>query len=231
MNTYSEKQQLKLKARREQIKKATPKWLSEEDKLLIKKFYTLARMMSTGEVKYQVDHIVPLKHPFVCGLHAPWNLQIITDKQNKDKGNSIGDGILEGGFDIDYVRSYQSALDEGTEAYNNSMATRWQKGESGNPNGRPKKTELFKEYKDIYNDAEGNPKKFLELLLERGDKIDLDIREGMRIARDLLPYYAPKISNVKNSDKDDKEGQKIVIINPLDNSNSDDNNGGGDEEN
>jgi len=36
-----------------------------------------------------VDHIVPLVHEKVCGLNVPWNLQIITEEENRKKANKV----------------------------------------------------------------------------------------------------------------------------------------------
>lgn len=35
----------------------------------------------------EVDHIIPMKHDRVCGLHLPQNLQVIPAQENRRKGN------------------------------------------------------------------------------------------------------------------------------------------------
>lgn len=64
---------------------ATPPWADFAE---IRKVYGLARKLSeeTGEA-YNVDHIVPLNHPRVCGLHVHWNLRAIRTEANMAKSN------------------------------------------------------------------------------------------------------------------------------------------------
>lgn len=38
---------------------------------------------------FDLDHVVPLHHPLVCGLHVPWNLQLLTKAANRCKGNQL----------------------------------------------------------------------------------------------------------------------------------------------
>jgi hypothetical protein len=63
------------------VQQAKPKWVDEE-KLLA--FYTLA-----VELGLEVDHIIPIKHKNVCGLHVPANLQLLTRSENAKKGNKF----------------------------------------------------------------------------------------------------------------------------------------------
>ncbi len=68
------------------MKQATPKWLSREQRQALAAFYWLAQDCTTitGE-RYQVDHIIPLRGKGVCGLHVPWNLQVLPREVNQRK--------------------------------------------------------------------------------------------------------------------------------------------------
>jgi 5-methylcytosine-specific restriction endonuclease McrA len=67
-----------------------PKWLSDEQLEDMRQIYLEARRITaeTG-VKHEVDHIHPIKGLGLCGLHVPWNLQIITLSENKRKSRKL----------------------------------------------------------------------------------------------------------------------------------------------
>ena len=73
--------------RRAAQENATPEWLTAIHKAQIQEMYdiSLARKTQTG-VKHHVDHIVPIIGKAVSGMHVPWNLQVITAKENLSKG-------------------------------------------------------------------------------------------------------------------------------------------------
>jgi len=78
--------------RRRRFRQATPKWLTEKDRMEIRLKYRLALEMTkaTG-VKYAVDHEIPLFGENVCGLHVPWNLRVMTQEENLRKANKLID--------------------------------------------------------------------------------------------------------------------------------------------
>lgn len=67
--------------RKRGYKASIPPWAKLAD------FYDhAARLLLLGP-EYTSDHIIPLKHAKVCGLHVPWNLQEITRSENSAKWN------------------------------------------------------------------------------------------------------------------------------------------------
>lgn len=69
---------------------ATPKWLTKDQLDQIKVMYLKCSVLKvlTGII-YHVDHIIPLVNDNVCGLHVPWNLQLLPWYENLSKGNRV----------------------------------------------------------------------------------------------------------------------------------------------
>lgn len=59
--------------------KATPAWANRAAILVM---YEKA-----AEWTFEVDHVVPLQSPLVCGLHCEANLQLLNPDENKNKSN------------------------------------------------------------------------------------------------------------------------------------------------
>jgi hypothetical protein len=68
-------------------RKAVPLWANMGR---IEALYSLAAMLTsnTGE-KWHVDHIIPLKNNFVCGLHVYENLRVVPATVNLQKSNKF----------------------------------------------------------------------------------------------------------------------------------------------
>ena len=67
----------------------TPSWVTKEDLKETKDIYRMARRRQEVEsIEYHVDHIIPLQGKSISGLHVPSNLQILTARDNRGKGNT-----------------------------------------------------------------------------------------------------------------------------------------------
>ena len=66
---------------------ATPAWLTSEQLREMQELYSQARKLSQVGEQHHIDHIVPLRGLNVCGLHVPWNLQVLPASKNYAKGN------------------------------------------------------------------------------------------------------------------------------------------------
>lgn len=75
---------------KERRNKRVPAWLTEDDKWMISLAYEVAKERTEKYgVKFEVDHIIPLRGKFVSGLHVPSNIQVITQYENRLKSNSF----------------------------------------------------------------------------------------------------------------------------------------------
>lgn len=79
LESNREQARSQVSARRKRVKQATPSWLDIAALLPIYK--------EAQKLGMEVDHIVPINHPHVCGLHVPWNLQLLSHEDNLAKGN------------------------------------------------------------------------------------------------------------------------------------------------
>lgn len=76
-------------------RRAAPAWLSLDQRREIRDIYQRSALLTAGTgIRHEVDHIVPLNGDAVCGLHVPWNLQILTAKENSEKSNRLEGGAL-----------------------------------------------------------------------------------------------------------------------------------------
>lgn len=72
---------------RAEKRQAKPNWFDKEE---VDYIYQLAK-----DKNLEVDHIVPLKHEMVCGLHVQDNLRCIPATLNRHKGNRYWSDMWE----------------------------------------------------------------------------------------------------------------------------------------
>lgn len=72
---------------RAKVLRATPPW---SDRAKIEEVYAMAELMTRllGR-KYTVDHHYPLRGKKVCGLHVHENLCVVSELENRTKGNKM----------------------------------------------------------------------------------------------------------------------------------------------
>ena len=74
---------------------ATPPWLDGEHRTQIRELEKerdrrnkMEGLTDSNDPMYwNLDHMVPLSHDLVCGLHVPWNLQLMRRCENASKSN------------------------------------------------------------------------------------------------------------------------------------------------
>lgn len=71
---------------------AQPPWA---DRKKINAIYAEARRLRREGHNVHVDHIIPLCHPEICGLHVHYNLQIVYADENLRKSNTTVPGFRE----------------------------------------------------------------------------------------------------------------------------------------
>jgi hypothetical protein len=67
----------------------TPSWLNSGHNFEIECIYTYCAALRNLGLNYHVDHIIPLRGDLVSGMHVPWNLQVLTAKENLTKSNRV----------------------------------------------------------------------------------------------------------------------------------------------
>lgn len=68
----------------ESLYQRCPPWVTRD--MILPVYRRMMRLRAAGAAVV-VDHIIPLRHPLVCGLHVPANLRIISEGLNAQKGN------------------------------------------------------------------------------------------------------------------------------------------------
>jgi hypothetical protein len=68
------------------LRNAYPDWA---DRKAIREIYELAQEFREAGIDVHVDHVVPIIHKDVCGLHVPANLRVCLARVNVGKRNQF----------------------------------------------------------------------------------------------------------------------------------------------
>ena len=81
---YPEKNNMRASKRRAAVRNQTPDLTEEQVKEILTIYEECSRISNETGIPHEVDHIIP-----ICkgGLHHPNNLQILTMKENRSKGD------------------------------------------------------------------------------------------------------------------------------------------------
>jgi len=79
----------------------------------IDQIYEKAKRLRREGHDMVVDHIIPISNDLVCGLHVPWNMQILTRVENSAKNNKFDPADFEWS-----KKSRQKAAKEEEESMN-----------------------------------------------------------------------------------------------------------------
>ena len=71
-----------------------PPWITKQHLRQMEEVYKQAEaLQKKSGIRMAVDHIVPFKGKTVCGLHVPWNLQVIGFSDNCSKHAKLTDAV------------------------------------------------------------------------------------------------------------------------------------------
>ncbi len=74
---------MRARMRKADVARAMPPWVDQAAILLV---YNKAH---NSDEPSHVDHIIPLNHKSICGLHVSWNLQVLPARKNCSKQNKF----------------------------------------------------------------------------------------------------------------------------------------------
>jgi len=199
----------KCQGRRNAVALATPQWLSSEHREQIKLMYKAAKELSQlGDTVYHVDHISPLSHAGSCGLHVPWNLQILSSDDNKKKGNAHHTEPLSGAILLEHLAS-QTLRYKGkfVKGYSGNISGKTTKPGSSAPVGDAE----FELFMEDYRDSDIDHETMLENMSIWLIRNSRSREEATKLLKEFAPYFKPKLSNVDSTEaKDNTFTIKII---------------------